>query len=130
MKIPFNKLIIHYPDIGNNNAQGNNPEQIGICQLVQIQNLTNMLFIDLAEKIKPFLNIESNNPSLIAIKKYFKLGVEGIYTYNANDGKNIVLVKFQNKFIVQDGNHRVLALILLGENSLEIGRGNSKIINL
>ncbi|GEM_PF-6830716 len=124
MKIPVSDLLVYYKDIGNNNAKGNNPQKIGLCEALSIENLKDMAFPDVAERIKPLLVQQVVNHALLAIKNYSLLGTEGIYNYDAIDGKNIILFQEENKFFVKDGNHRVLALILLGEKFIEIGRGN------
>lgn len=129
MKIPIEKLYICHPDIGDNNKSGlNPPKSVGLGCLTPygVNGLFGKKHVEIAEyldkKIEEGVN---DNPPLEAIKMYKKLKVEGIYnSIPKHDKEKIMLGTHKGKWIVVGGNHRVFALILLGEKGITLGRGN------
>ncbi|MBD3227092.1 MAG: hypothetical protein GF329_02805 [Candidatus Lokiarchaeota archaeon] len=125
MKISIKNMRIMYPDIGNNNKSGMNPDKKGICCLTPFNSLSGKRFEDIAPYIRDAIKkgIE-DHPPVNAIKGHIQRGVSGIYNCETFDNEKIIIKKIGEKtFSVVGGNHRVLALVLLDEKNIETGKG-------
>jgi hypothetical protein len=61
--------------------------------------------------------MSSNTPSIKAIKKYMEGGLSTIYLWD-----NIILKPEKDFYYVIEGNHRILALILLNKKYLNVDK--------
>lgn len=124
MSIDINNLIIMYQDIGDHNDSGLNSKEKGLLYLTPLTTLLGLKFIDLTPYLLNAIEQQiDDNPPLECIKEHTNRGVEKIYNFNTYNNEEIVIAKWGDQFTIRAGNHRVLALILLGETHIQVGKG-------
>lgn len=114
--MPSTHLVLNYREIGLHRAR-----QWGFATIFGFPNLYGVPFLKLARRVKHAYegwNVPSHEgwPSQReALQWLIEKGVQGIYNLDP-DG---IQVKYtpQNRYFIADGNHRALALYILGENA-------------
>lgn len=115
--VPFSHLVLKHSDIGLHRGR-----RWGLREVFGFHSLRDLPFLKLAQKIKRAYE-RSDVPAhegwpaqRDAIKWLVDKGRDGIY---AIDDRGIRLIRTHSqRYYIRDGNHRAIALYVLGEGSL------------
>lgn len=117
IKVPFAHLVFNHREIGCHRGR-----QWGFREVFGFPTLQNLPFVHLANKVKRAYEGKST-PShegwpaqREALQWLVERGRDGIYAI-ADDGIEIKATAFRSYYIT-DGNHRALALYILGESAV------------
>lgn len=109
----MSKMHSYYPDIGER------PDGYGVKYFLAVPTVYDMPLVDIAAMLKRYMKLDwYNNFSLIrTLRDNMRKGAARLYI-----NETIIVKPVKNRYQVIEGNHRILALILLGEKYLYVNK--------
>ena len=118
IKVPFTRLVLNHHEIGCHRGR-----RYGFRHVFGFPTLLNLPFMHLATRVKHAYEGKSTPrhegwpAQREALQWLVERGRDEIYALDDNKGIKVKLTSFQS-YAITDGNHRALALYILGESQI------------